>query len=298
MWSATTSPTRWAAAVIARDRRRRRGSCRPPRRRSPCPPSSPSRGSASRCPAVEGPVPLLADVSLTVRPGETVGLVGESGSGKSHDRPGRARHAARAGATATAASLVGGTTSCTRHGRRCAGSGAPRRRMIFQDPRAAINPVRRIGDFLTEGAARRLRRRPRRGAADARRAARAGRARATRRAALRQYPHEFSGGMLQRVVIAAALLDRARSSCSPTSPPPRSTSPPRPRWWPCSTSCSRERGMGLLFVTHDLDLAAAVCDRVYVMYAGRDRGARAGERLLPAPRCTPTRPPCSTRTRR
>ena len=93
--------------------------------------------------------------------------------------------------------------------------------MVFQDPRAHINPVRRIEDFMTESLRltsvpeRRGRGRAPRGRCDE-----VGIDDGERR--LRQYPHELSGGMLQRVMIATALL-AGRGCCSPTSPPPRST---------------------------------------------------------------------------
>ncbi|MER7975317.1 ATP-binding cassette domain-containing protein, partial [Streptomyces sp. NPDC096080] len=147
---------------------------------------------------------LLDGISLSVAAGETVGLVGESGSGKS----------------LTARSVLGlfpdrATTggSVRLEGRQVLGASTRdllnlRRRsaaMVFQDPRAGINPVRTIGDHLTE-AARIGERRP---AAEAR--ARAiellGAVRLPRpEEHLSQHPHELSGGMLQRVMIAGALM--------------------------------------------------------------------------------------------
>ena len=138
--------------------------------------------------------------------------------------------------------------------------------MIFQDPRASINPVRRIGDYLTEGL----------------RASGVSRAKARSEAlallekvgfrdparALRQYPYEFSGGMLQRVVIAGALSIRPSLLLAdePTTALDVTT---QAEVVALLKDLQAERGMGLVFVTHDLGLAAAVCDRVYVMYAGR-----------------------------
>ena len=94
--------------------------------------------------------------------------------------------------------------------------------MIFQDPRAHINPVRTIGDFMTEALRTLHDVAARRGAAarGARRCADVGIDDGERR--LEQYPHELSGGLLQRVMIAAALLAEPRL-CSPTSRRPRST---------------------------------------------------------------------------
>ena len=139
--------------------------------------------------------------------------------------------------------------------------------MIFQDPRAHINPVRTIGDFMTE-ALRTLRRV---GGAEARR--RAAEALAdvgiddgARR--LRQYPHELSGGLLQRVMIAAALLTEPRLLLAdePTTALDVTT---QAEVMAILDELRRERGMALLFITHDLELAGAVCDRTSVMYAGQ-----------------------------
>ena len=145
---------------------------------------------------------VLRDVSLTVRPGETVGLVGESGSGKSMtaravDRllpPGAEMHGSIRFGGADVSGLAG--ADLRRYRSQVA--------MIFQDPRAHINPVRRVGDFMTEALRTNLgvpRAEARRQAADM--LTQVGIEDGARR--LGQYPHQMSGGMLQRVMIAAAL---------------------------------------------------------------------------------------------
>ncbi|UUT36546.1 ATP-binding cassette domain-containing protein [Microbacterium elymi] len=147
--------------------------------------------------------PLLRGVTLHVDAGETVGLVGESGSGKSLT--------ARAALGLTpAAATLGGSMRVT--GREMVGAhrkdvlrvrreGAA---MVFQDPRSGINPMRTIGDHMTET----MRLVEHCSAADAHTRA-LDLLDAVRlpdpRAHLRQHPHEFSGGMLQRVMIAGAL---------------------------------------------------------------------------------------------
>ncbi|MFB7863064.1 ABC transporter ATP-binding protein [Streptomyces sp. NPDC056069] len=224
--------------------------------------------------------PLLDGVSLTVAPGETVGLVGESGSGKSVAcrtvlglLPAKAR--------TTGQVRVGGRDVLSMDRGSLASLRAREVAMVFQDPRASVNPLRRVGDFVTEGL----------------RAAGTPAARATARAeellaavgirdprgALRRYPHEFSGGMLQRVVIAAALAaDPALIVADePTTALDVTT---QAEIIAILTRLQAERGTGLLFVTHDLELAAAICDRVYVMYAGRIVETRSTTELFDRPR--------------
>ena len=137
--------------------------------------------------------------------------------------------------------------------------------MIFQDPRAHINPVRTIGDFLVEALVERGD-----SQADATTVVTdllraVGITDPTGR--LRQYPHELSGGLLQRVMIAAALAvtpklllaDEPTTALDVTTQSDVMVNLDAQR---------RERGLAMLFVTHDLELAAAVCDRIAVMYAG------------------------------
>jgi oligopeptide/dipeptide ABC transporter ATP-binding protein len=208
---------------------------------------------------------VLRDISLTVRPGEAVGLVGESGSGKSMTARAIDRllpqGAEVRGTIRFDGSEVGGL------------SGAALRRyrdqvaMIFQDPRAHTNPVRRIGDFMTEA----LRTNSKMPAAQARDRAvdmltQVGIEDGARR--LRQYPHQMSGGMLQRVMIAAALLTGPRLLLAdePTTALDVTT---QAEVMAILDGLRREFGLAMLFITHDLDLAAAICDRTIVMYAGQ-----------------------------
>ena len=97
-------------------------------------------------------MPLLADVSLTVRAGETVGLVGESGSGKSLTVRSALGMLPEGRRPSSGRVVVGGTDVLRADpARSSAGCAGPTASMIFQDPRASINPVRRIGDYLVEG---------------------------------------------------------------------------------------------------------------------------------------------------
>jgi oligopeptide/dipeptide ABC transporter ATP-binding protein len=208
---------------------------------------------------------VLRDVSLEIRQGEAVGLVGESGSGKSMtaraiDRllprgaqvQGQIRFDGR-----DVSELSGGQLRSYRN----------RVAMIFQDPRAHVNPVRRIGDFMTEA----LRTNLGVPAAEAQRQAadilgQVGIEDGRRR--LRQYPHELSGGMLQRVMIAAALLTQPALVLAdePTTALDVTT---QAEVMAILDELRRGYGLGMLFITHDLELAAAICDRTIVMYAGQ-----------------------------
>jgi oligopeptide/dipeptide ABC transporter ATP-binding protein len=208
---------------------------------------------------------VLYGVSLEISAGEAVGLVGESGSGKSMTARAVSRILPAGAITSGTVSYDGGDVGALRGAalRRYRGEVA----MIFQDPRAHTNPVRTIGDFMTEAL------RTNRGvaAAEARRRAAAlleevGIADGERR--LRQYPHELSGGMLQRVMIATALLTEPRLLLAdePTTALDVTT---QAEVMAIIDELRRERGLALLFITHDLELAGAVCDRTAVMYAGQ-----------------------------
>jgi oligopeptide/dipeptide ABC transporter ATP-binding protein len=208
---------------------------------------------------------VLHDVTFSIGRGEAVGLVGESGSGKSMTARAVARLLPPGAAAGGAVRFDGRDVGVLR------GDALRDYRsevaMIFQDPRAHINPVRSIGDFLTE-VLRTNRSAPK---AEARRRAvealrDVGIDDGERR--LRQYPHELSGGLLQRVMIASALLTEPRLLLAdePTTALDVTT---QADVMAILDDLRREHGLALLFITHDLDLATAVCDRMCVMYAGQ-----------------------------
>ncbi|MEV3861557.1 ABC transporter ATP-binding protein [Streptomyces sp. NPDC050095] len=207
---------------------------------------------------------VIHRVDLCVAAGAAVGLVGESGSGKSLT----ARSVLRllpAGARVEGDILVDGASVPAMGPAALRTLRARDVAMVFQDPRAHINPVRTVGDFLTEGLIARGAR-PRDATATVTALLRdVGIPDAARR--MRQRPPELSGGLLQRVMIAAAL---AGDPCllladEPTTALDVTT---QAEVMAIIDEARTARGLAMLFITHDLALAAAVCDRVAVMYAG------------------------------
>ncbi|MBP2329200.1 oligopeptide/dipeptide ABC transporter ATP-binding protein [Kibdelosporangium banguiense] len=209
--------------------------------------------------------PVIHDVSLTIAAGEAVGLVGESGSGKSMT----ARAVLRllpAGARVRGEIRFDGqpvqamTPQVLRRYR------ARDVAMVFQDPRAHINPVRTVGDFLCEGLVTTRGVKPREAERTVTGLLREVGIRDPERR-LCQHPHELSGGLLQRVMIAAALAAEPRLILAdePTTALDVTT---QEEVVAILDELRRERGLAMLFITHDLELAAAICDRTAVMYAG------------------------------
>ncbi|GAA3654460.1 ABC transporter ATP-binding protein [Nocardioides ginsengisoli] len=221
------------------------------------------------------PRSVLREVSFSVAAGEAVGLVGESGSGKSMtvraiDRllPAGAR---QRGSIRFAGQDVAALSGAALRTYRAEVA------VVFQDPRVHINPVRRVGDFMTE-VLRTNRGVKRREAAQRAVAmlAKVGIPDGERR--LDQFPHELSGGLLQRVMIASALLTEPRLLLAdePTTALDVTT---QAEIMGLLDELRRDLGLSILFITHDLDLAAAFCDRTAVMYAGEIVEVRDARRL-------------------
>jgi peptide/nickel transport system ATP-binding protein len=209
----------------------------------------------------------VEDVSFRVGRGEIVALVGESGSGKSVTaltimgltRAANARFSGRIVFDTTDLLSASETTLRRYRGARIA--------MIFQDPMTALDPVYRVGDQVAEqirthtAASKRAARLEAVGLLE-----RVGIAHATERS--KDYPHEFSGGMRQRVMIAMAL------ACSPElliadEPTTALDVTIQAQILAILKDLRKTMGMSILFVTHDFGVVAEVADRVLVMYAGQ-----------------------------
>ena len=214
-----------------------------------------------------GIVRAVDGVSLEVPAGEAVGLVGESGSGKSMTLrailgvlPSEAR--VTAGRV-----LLDGVDLAQLDNRRLNQIRGPKIAMIFQEPMSALNPVMRVGSQIAEGPEVHLGMNRRQSAERALELMRrVGIPDPERR--FRSFPHEFSGGMRQRVMIAIAL------SCEPSlilcdEPTTALDVTIQDQILRLLVRLCRESGTSLVFVTHDLPVVAQVCHQLAVMYAGR-----------------------------
>lgn len=214
-----------------------------------------------------GGVPVLRNVSFQLQPGEVLGLVGESGAGKS--MAGRAiLNVLPPKATIEAGSIAFNgqelLTMQARVRRMLLGS---RFAMIPQDPMTALNPSRPIGAQLCDGLFRHLHLARREAQAKAISLLTDVHIRDPARV-LRQYPHELSGGMRQRVLIAMAF------SCAPAiiiadEPTTALDVTVQRQILRLIKIMQRDFGTALLFVSHDLGVVSKICDRVCVMHSGR-----------------------------
>lgn len=230
---------------------------------------------------LRGPVEVLRDISFRVEPGEVLALVGESGSGKS--------------VTALAImGLLGNTGTVTRGSIRFEGTHlstlSPARRrdirgrdmaMIFQEPGTSLNPVYRVGFQIAEALVEhRLC-----GAAEADKRAvrlmeRVGIPAAAER--FRDYPHQFSGGMKQRIMIAMALACNPRLLIA-DEPTTALDVTIQAQILNLILDLRSELNMATLLITHDMGVVAQMADRVVVMYAGEVVETATAEQLFTKP---------------
>jgi len=220
-----------------------------------------------RFPSEIGYVEPVADVSLTIRADEIVGIVGESGSGKSLTAAAIADLVPFPGAvTATRLRLAGAELNRMSRGQRNEHLGRSLA-MVFQDPMSALNPALRIGRQLAEVSEIRHRTARRPALEAAIRQLEAVRIPGARRR-VRQYPHEFSGGMRQRAVIGMGLMadpvlilaDEPTTALDLTV---------QRQILGLLRQVRDERNAAILLISHDIGVITEVADRVLVMYAGR-----------------------------
>jgi peptide/nickel transport system ATP-binding protein/oligopeptide transport system ATP-binding protein len=233
-------------------------------------------------PLTRGTVHAVQSASFTVEPGQALGLVGESGCGKSMTLR------AILGLLPQPGHITGGEIRF--EGDDLANAGAKRLRevrgarigIIFQEPMTALNPVMRVGDQIAEGPRVHLRK----SRSEARETAlelmrKVGIPDPARRA--QAYPHELSGGMRQRVMIAIAL------SCEPRlilcdEPTTALDVTIQDQILKLLSAMRRDLGVSVVFVTHDLAVVAETCERIAVMYAGQVVETGTVDEVFRAPR--------------
>jgi oligopeptide/dipeptide ABC transporter ATP-binding protein len=213
------------------------------------------------------PVRIVDGVSFSLGAGEAVGIIGESGCGKTMTALSIVRLLPPGGRVVAGAIAFAGTDLLARSEADMRAIRGGRIAMIFQDPMVALDPLFTIGDQLIETMREHLtlarsELRPRAAALLESVGIREPKQR------LDQYPHEMSGGMLQRVVGAIAIscaaevviADEPTTALDPTT---------QGQFLDLLASLKKDRGMSILLVTHDFGAAARLCDRILVMYAGQ-----------------------------
>ena len=215
-----------------------------------------------------GVVHAVEDVSFTVDPGQTLGIVGESGSGKSvtcysllgliPQPPGRIHKGT---------ALFDGMDLLNLPEKQLRKIRGKRISMIFQDPMTSLNPFMKVSAQLTEPLALHENVRGKKAlhqAIDA--LAEVGIPEPEKR--IHSYPHEFSGGMRQRVMIAMALITRPELLIC-DEPTTALDVTVQKQVLDLIRSRQRELGTAVIFITHDLAVVSEMCDMINVMYAGR-----------------------------
>ncbi|MBA4790930.1 MAG: ABC transporter ATP-binding protein [Rhizobiales bacterium] len=214
-----------------------------------------------------GRVKAVDGVSLRISSGEAVALVGESGSGKSMTAQSLMRLPRPPARILSGTVTFEGRNLLALSERDMRAVRGGRMGMIFQDPSTYLNPLMRVGDQIAEAV--RLHRKVGRAAAraEALEAMRQVRIPAAE-TVLDYYPHQLSGGMRQRILIAMAITSRP-SLLIADEPTTALDVTVQAQIMRLLAGLRRELNSALLLITHDLGLVAEFCDRVYVMYGGR-----------------------------
>jgi len=212
-----------------------------------------------------GTLRALEGVSFTLGRGESMGLVGESGSGKSTTAYALMRLLTGNGAVSGGQALLDGDDLLRMPDAALRAARWQRIAMVFQNAMTAMNPVLRIGDQLADALQQHVPMRRAEALAQARAMfARVG----LPPSRLMQYPHEFSGGMKQRAVIALALI------CAPSllladEPTTALDVIAQRQVLQLLVRLKSELGLALILISHDISAVAETCGRVAVMYAGQ-----------------------------
>ncbi len=219
-------------------------------------------------PGPRGEIAAVDGVSLSVNRGQTLGIVGESGCGKSVLSLSVMRLVPPPGRIAQGRALFEGQDLLAAPAAAMRGLRGNRIAMIFQEPMTSLNPVFTVGDQITEA----MRAHDRRASAAQLRAQAAEALDRVRIPAaakrLDDYPHQMSGGMRQRVMIAMAL------SCNPDlliadEPTTALDVTVQAQILDLLRDLQAQSGMAIILITHDLGVVAEMADEVAVMYAGR-----------------------------
>ncbi|WP_435971931.1 ABC transporter ATP-binding protein [Streptomyces sp. Qhu_M48] len=216
-------------------------------------------------PTRHGPVRAVDSLAFDVPPGRTLGLVGESGSGKSVTS--LAVMGLHTGAEVTGSVTLGGRELIGLPERELNGLRGRRMAMIFQDPLSSLHPYYSVGEQIAEH--HRVHFGSRRAAARERAVEALGEVGIPEpRRRVREYPHQFSGGMRQRVMIAMALV------CEPDlliadEPTTALDVTVQAQILELIARIQQERGLAVVMITHDLGVVARVAHEVLVMYGGR-----------------------------
>jgi oligopeptide transport system ATP-binding protein len=240
------------------------------------------RNLRTQFPGEDGPITVVNDVSISVRAGETLAVVGESGSGKTMTFLSSLGLVARPGRVTGGQVLLEGVDLLKVSPNEIRRLRGQRISMVFQDPLSGLNPVFTIGDQIVEVllAHRRMARREAREQA-IRLLARVHIPDPQRR--IDDYPHQFSGGMRQRALIAMAIAlgPKVLIADEPTTALDVTV---QAQILELLTELRDETGMALVLITHDLGLVARYAHRVCVMYGGRIAELGALDDVFTAPR--------------
>jgi peptide/nickel transport system permease protein len=232
-------------------------------------------------------VPVITDLSISIARGETLGLVGESGSGKTLTGLAILGLIGAGGRATHGSILLNGQDLRKLSRKQMEAVRGNEVAIVFQDPTTSLNPAFTVGSQIAEVLRTKM------GLTQTQAWSRTvelidrvGIPRPEERA--KSYPHELSGGMAQRIAIARAL------SCNPSlliadEPTTALDVTVQQEILDLFRDLQAELGMAILFVTHDLGVAADICDRISVMYAGEVVEMAAAEALFGAPRHPYTR---------